>query len=374
MKNILLLFGGKSCEHDISIITGLQYAQNSDVYLYNIIPVYIDKNGSWWTGKNLFDLDNYHDDHLGKLHKCLIAPNDKSLYICVHNKYKKYCDIDVAVVCMHGVNGEDGCVSGLMQLSGIPYTVSGVCGSSVCMDKVVFKYFCKGIGVSVVDGFSTCEMECYNDLEKIKKMAGAIGYPVIIKPSRQGSSIGIEIAQSEQELFAKIKNSLKFDKKLLIEKLINVKKEINIALFLSKGEMVYSMCEEPIRSEEILSFKDKYVSTGFQGIKRKIPADIDIEMLSKIKEIASTIYTQLDLFGVVRFDFLLDIDDNLYLNEVNTIPGSMANYLFDKSQYDYKALQDIWLSNAVLRNKKENENNIRFDTDILSSGVNIIKK
>ncbi len=374
MQNILLFFGGKSCEHDISIITGMQYAQCADEYLYKIIPVYIDQFGEWCTGKKLFDLSFYNAGGRGKIYKCAVVSNDKNLYIYSHGKYKRYIYIDAAVLCLHGGLGENGGLAGILENSGIPYTSSSMCGSSVCMDKVVFKYFCKGLGVPVVDGAVVTDVDYYGDTQKCKSDVEKLGYPVIIKPSRLGSSIGIEIAKNPEELDDCIAKSMKFDKKLLIEKLIDVDKEVNIAVFEYKGELIVSLCEEPVRSGDILSFKEKYVATGFQGIKRKIPADIDDDVYRAIKDMACLVYQKLGLFGVVRFDFLLTPSGDIYLNEVNTIPGSMANYLFDKTKFDYRKLQNMWIHGAIMRNENKEKLQTGFDSGVLKNGINSIKK
>lgn len=375
MINLAVFFGGESCEHDISIITGVQLINNCNEYLYNIIPIYIDKNGNWLTGKGLTDLDNFNGN-LGKTFNCAILPNDNRLYIKKFGKYKSSVNIDVAIICMHGLRGEDGSVASILNFSKIPYSSSSICASSICLDKAIFKNFCKGIKLNIVEGFELNKSEYFLHKEKINNKIKEFGLPIIIKPSRQGSSIGIELCESVDDIEEKLSNSFIYDEKILIEKFLNVKKEVNIALFKNKGNIIFSNTEEPISNDKILSFDDKYKNNAgaFETIKRIMPAEIEECVLTEIKSMAKAIYNDLDMFGVVRFDFIIDDKDNLYLNEVNTIPGSMANYLFDKKEYSYSNLIDIWVSNAIYRSEEEKETKKVYDSKVLKSGINCLKK
>ncbi|MGN0961258.1 MAG: ATP-grasp domain-containing protein, partial [Christensenellales bacterium] len=359
----------------ISIITGEQLISKCNEYLYNIYPIYIDKNGTWLTGKDLKDIDNIKDG-IKKTKVCSFMPNDKGLYIKKGSKFKKLVNIDMAFVCLHGLRGEDGTVAGILELSKIPYSSSSICASSVCMDKCVFKTFAKGLGVDIVPGFMMYENEYLQLPDVYLGKINEIGFPIIIKPSRQGSSIGIEVCKTESELDEKIKNAFKYDKKILIEKYLDVEKEVNLAVFESKGEYILSSTEEPVTKEEILSFDNKYRknSGGFETIKRIVPAVISKENEEKLKTTALLVYRSLEMFGIVRFDFILDKEGKLYLNEVNTIPGSMANYLFDKEKYAYPVLIELMINSAVFRYSKMTEVERVFDTDVLENDFDGFKK
>lgn len=375
MLNIVVVFGGVSCEHDISIITAEQLISRCDCDKFNIIPIYIDKSGNWFTGKELLDIDNFKDN-LHKCRNCTILPNDKSLYIKKGKKYVSFALIDVAIICMHGKNGEDGALAGLMELSQIPYTCCDVCSSSVCIDKVCFKYLCKGIDVPCVDGFLVSESEILLNKDDVCDKINKLGYPIILKPSRLGSSIGIKVCKSENELISMLNDCFRYDRRVLVEKFIDVNKEINIALFDDKGEIIFSNTEEPVRNDEILSFDEKYRknSGNFENIKRVSPAVISTELEDRIKYIAKNCYIEFGLFGVVRFDFILDKNLNLYINEINTIPGSMANYLFDKSVYSYPKLIELMVSNAIHRRKLDDRLIKTIDTDVLENDFDGFKK
>ena len=211
------------------------------------------------------------------------------------------------------------------------------------MDKSVFKYFAKGLGVPVVEGIEITEDTVLSNQELVFAKVEGLGYPVIVKPARQGSSIGITVCDNKEDLVNAITIASKYDNSIVIEKYINIKKEVNIAVFENKGEYILSNTEEPITADKFLNFDDKYRQNpgGFETIKRIVPAGISKEQNNTIVDIVTSVYKALKMAAVVRFDFLIDKEDNVYLNEVNTIPGSMANYLFDKEKYPYGAVPGI---------------------------------
>ena len=190
--NIAVIFGGESCEHDISVITGIQLINNLNEYLYNIIPIYINKKGVWYTGKNLRSIDKFSSS-LDKLKEVSFVPGEKSLYIKKNGKYRKFINVDMAFVCLHGQRGEDGSVSGVLELSHIPYSSSSLMASSIAMDKIVFKYFLKSLDINNVPGVEIVRSDYDFELENVIHKMSTLGFPVIIKPARQGSSIGIKI-------------------------------------------------------------------------------------------------------------------------------------------------------------------------------------
>lgn len=368
-----IIFGGVSCEHDISIITAKQLIANIDEYLYRVIPIYINKYGKWYTGDDLLKINASNEKFL-KIKECVILPSDNHLYIKKFGKYKRDLQIDCAIICMHGINGEDGAMSGLLNLSNVPYVCSDIVSSAVCMDKCIFKTFCKGLKMPIIDGFEITYNEYVDDFNGVCCKVNEMSFPIIIKPSRLGSSIGIEVCKDFDEFLFKVRKSFKYDEKLLVEKFVKIKKELNIALVCDNGEIIYSQIEEPKTNNEILNFDDKYKRKGFCGISRVIPAEITVDIEEKIKEIAFEIFKKLELFGVVRFDFILDEDDNLYINEVNSIPGSMANYLFKNTKYSYSELITLLIKNAIVRNEKKSETIKVFDTGVKVTEELFMKK
>lgn len=372
--NLAIFFGGESCEHDISIITGVQLMSKVNSYLYNVVPIYITKDGEWKTGKSLFDLDNYPDG-LGKLKTVGMVAGDNTLYQKCGKKLKKLVEVDVGILCLHGVNGEDGSLSALLNLSGVTYVNCDILASSVCLDKIVFNNVCKGLDIPKVDFVSIFKNKFLQEkdleIEKVKNL----GFPVIIKPSRQGSSIGIKVCYDLESLENDLNFCFEYDDRLVVEKYVKLKKEVNIACFNNKSELIFSKTEEPISGAEFLNFDDKYVSSmsGMDRMKRLMPANIDEECDRKIKDIVKLLYVELDMFGVVRFDFLIDMDDNVYVNEVNTIPGSMANYLF-KDDLSYPKLIEDLISNALIRNENKRKLHKTFASNVLKQGLNGLKK
>ncbi len=374
MVNVAVFFGGESCEHDISVITGVQLISKINEYLYNVIPIYIQKNGEWITGENLKDLDNF-PDNLGKTKNVGMIAGSKDLYSKNRNKLKKIFTIDVAILCLHGINGEDGSVASILKLSKVPYSSCGLLPSAVCMDKIVFDKFCVGLNINKVESVAVLRREYDENKIDVINNIFQLKLPIIIKPSRQGSSIGIKICRDENSLEECLEYCFGYDDRLLVEKYIEIYKEVNIACFLDKNEMLFSKTEEPIRSADFLDFNAKYSAnnSGMESMKRISPANIDDETLAKIKRIVQSLYAQLDMFGIVRFDFMIDKKGKLYLNEVNTIPGSMANYLFG-DDYPYTRLIEDMISNALIRLENENKLNLDYKSDILKQGFNGFKK
>jgi D-alanine-D-alanine ligase len=231
----------------------------------------------------------------------------------------------------------------------------------------------KGLEISVINGFGFDIRSFESNENGIVNKIEKIGFPIIIKPSRQGSSVGISICKNISDLLPQVNKAFLYDEKVLIEKFVQIKKEVNIALFRYKGDIIYSTTEEPIKFGEYLSFDEKYRKSGgdFEKIKRIVPANITQEQLNEIESIATKVYDNLDAVGIIRFDFIIDENDKIYLNEVNTIPGSMANYLF-KENFDYAEIIDMLVKNAVFVKRASQIKTI--DSGVLEEGIWGIKK
>lgn len=337
-KNIAIFFGGDSVEHDISVITALQAIKNINKGKYDIIPVYL-KDSLWWSGENLLKMEYYSEGEL-KANKVVLLP-DGYLYkqgIIL----KKYRHIDVALLCFHGHGGEDGCVQGLLELYGIPYTSAGVIGSAISCDKSLFKEVLKGLNVDCIESVSFNNNEYYANSKMWLYKVAKFGFPVVVKPSTLGSSIGISVCKNKKELMSALELAFNLDNRVLIEKYCQNMREINCAVAGYGDEIIVSELEEPVTKNEILSFENKYLNNQKQGMasaSRKIPAEISKEDSKKIKEVALLLFQKLDLKGVVRFDFILS-DGKIYLNELNSIPGSLAFYLFEPMGIKYTELLD----------------------------------
>jgi len=353
---VAVFFGGKSCEHNISIITGVQAMRVLQVR-HEVIPIYIDNEGAFWTGKDLTDLKSFKSDKKIKKQKVVLAGNSKNLYSA---KGKILATIDVALLCTHGFGGEDGCLQGLLSLCGIPFTGSSVLASSVGMNKIYMKKMFERDFLPIVPYVSFSKNEYKNDLYSlVEKIKTELKFPMIVKPASLGSSIGISVAHDFPELFESISNGFLWDNEMVVENALVNYSEYNCAGIGDENDIVVSEIERPISSSEILTYKDKYQSKqkGQSGAKKEFPAKIDEKLAEKIKSLTKRVFKSIGASGVARVDFLLGEDGQIYVNEINTIPGALSNYLFSKgvNKLSFADLLDRLLDIAVIRQKRNDE-------------------
>ncbi len=378
--NLAVLFGGKSVEHEISIISALQAIQNLDKEKYDIFPVYITKNNEFYYGEALFDIENFKDlkkvissceqvDFVVRGNRTHLEVLDKKLL-----GKKSISTIDVAFPIVHGTNVEDGTIQGYLVAKNLPFVGSDVLSSAIGMDKYVSKVLLKEAGFPVLDGLLFSLIDLKEPENIINKIEESFKYPVILKPINLGSSIGITKAKNRVELEESIKTAFAYATRILVEPAVVAIKEINCSVLGDHESVLASICEEPVNSDEILSFNDKYVSgdknsksSGMASLKRKIPADISIETEETIKELAKNAFMSLGFNGVVRVDFIIDKDtDNIYINEFNSIPGSLAFYLWEKTDIKYPELLDRLIKLALKRQRLQDSLTYTFDSNVLS--------
>ena len=364
MKNILIIFGGKSVEHEISIITGVLALNSTDREKYNVIPAYIDKEGIWKTGEELYNIDTYKNIYDYKLTTITLISGSRELYSFKNKKLKAICEIDCVLNCCHGSLGENGSLSGLINLCNIANASPDVCGSAVAMDKSISKLIAKALLIRTVPALKISRCD-YQKRKRIadKYITDNIKFPVIVKPSRLGSSIGISTAEDIESLEKAIAFAFLYDDIILVERLLKSKKEINCAAYWCGEEVIVSECEQPPLKSDFLTFEDKYLSGEKDG--RKIPADIDKKLSERIKLATKQIYKRLNLKGVVRMDFLIEGED-VYFNELNTVPGSLAYYLFCKDIKEMRGLIDNLLEEGIIQKEKENGLLLEFSGDVLT--------
>ena len=285
MKNVAVFFGGVSIEHDISIITGV-LTLNSVDKKYNALPIYISRDGVFYTGEILFDPDAFKNLDYKKLKKVTLVSGSNILYEVKGNRLKPLMELAVAINCMHGERGEDGSLSALLNLSSIPLASPGMAGSAICMNKSLTKIMLKGLNIPCLPSVIATD--------SISAVLGEkLNYPLIVKPNTGGSSIGVSKARDRLELEFATMEGLKYSESVIIEPLLEGFIEINCACFLdSDGNLVLSECEKPIGSEEVLTFSDKYE----RGL-REFPAKIDKEISNKIKKLTAKIYRELEFKG-----------------------------------------------------------------------------
>ena len=385
-----VFFGGESCEHEISCITANQVLHALDSDKYEVIPVYIAKNRDLYTGDELFDLSNYYslNELVSKLKKISLVKDGNKVYIkpVKSSLFEKKETIDVAFLAVHGTNGEDGTLQGFMEMMKLPYTSCDVLGSAIGQDKAIMKEIFAYEGIPMVDWtYFYYDDYAKNEASYLSRVA-EIGYPVIIKPANLGSSIGIEVAHDEEEFKNKVKEVKEYDLKIVVEKLIQNLKEVNCSVMGSLFDAKASPIEEVLKGDEILSFEDKYVgnakgskgakgakvpqkgSKGMATTKRKVPADLTDEATSYIKNVSLKVFKALNANGCVRIDFMIDRDtDKIYVNEINTIPGSLAFYLWNEEGIDFSKECDILIENALKRYRIKENMTFSFDTNILST-------
>ncbi len=380
---VAVIFGGRSVEHEVSIISGLQAIANMDSEKYEITPVYLTKNSELYMGGSVGDIEAYKNiKALTGGSERVILINEENRYYLVNYPQHKFGgnikkEIDVAFPIVHGTNVEDGTLMGYLKTAGIPFVGCDVCAAAVGMDKYLQKTAFKYNDIPVLDcvRFSAAD---YRDMEAlVKKAEEKIGYPMIIKPVNSGSSVGISVANDRNELEGCVDNAFMFANMILIERAVKNLREINCSVLGDMEDARPSLCEEPFHTKDILSYEDKYLSGGKGGkgsgaskgmasVQRKIPADISEEMSKRIRELSVKAFKVLNCNGVVRFDFIIDEDSKeLYLNEINTIPGSLSFYLWEPEGMSYSQLLDRLIDLAVKRSRDDRRVNFSFETNIL---------
>ncbi len=389
-----VLFGGKTVEHEISVISAIQAMGYLNREKYDVIPVYITKNNEFYVGENIGKIESYTDiNALLKSSQRVIMVNEggKTQLIKYPQKlFSKsvYDYIDIAFPVVHGTNVEDGTLQGYLKMFNIPYVGCDVLSSAVGMDKYVMKTVLKDNGIPVLD------CKCYTanvydeDSDKvIDEIEKAIGYPVIVKPVNLGSSIGISKAENRSELFDSLDTAFHYATKVLVETAVQNLKEINCSVLGDYESAEASECEEPVSSDKILTFAEKYIgdgsskgakgvkngvksspsgSKGMATLKRKIPADITDEQRSEVREMAVKAFKCLGCNGVSRIDFMMDTaSGKIWLNEINTIPGSLSFYLWEPLGVSYPELLDRMISFALKREREESAITYSFDSNVL---------
>lgn len=383
--NVAVFFGGRSVEHEISVISASQamHAMNRDKY--NVIPIYITKLGHWVTGDALFDVANYRDmKALEQKCEAVYMRPEFGNYNLYRTKGKLfggdniYATIDVVIPVLHGTNVEDGIFEGVLETIGIPYAGCNTFSSANGMDKVTMKMILKDCGVPVVDYVWFTDKQWYKEKEAlIKKVEENIGYPVIVKPANLGSSVGISRAASRQELVESVENAEKYSTRIIVEDMVENLKEINCSVLGDADDCQPSILEEPIKTGDFLSYEDKYMggtksSKGMQASAKRIPADLPAPITDKIQSLACETFRVLSCHGVSRVDFMVDAETmEVYVNEINTIPGSLSFYLWEATNLPFDQLMDRLVMLALKRKREQGLKTTNFDHNIfnLSGGV-----
>ena len=379
--NIGVFFGGCSTEHEISVISASQAMSAIDRSVYDVTPVYITKQGHWYTGEALFDVSNYRDipSLLEKCTEVYMEPvrDDYNLYTRKKKLFGSnvYTTLDVAIPVLHGAYGEDGTFEGILDAIAIPYAGCNVLASANGMDKITMKMILQACDVPVVDYVWFTDKQWFAQKDAlIANIEKELGYPVIVKPANLGSSVGIGRAKDRTQLIDRINDAERYSTRIIVEHMIENLHEVNCSVLGDCDDYKTSVCEEPIKSGEILSYEDKYMggtkgAKGMQASQKRIPADLAVEVSDRIRFLAGETFRVLSCHGVSRVDVIIDADNgNIYVNEINTIPGSLSFYLWEATGLPFDKLMDTLVKLALKRKREQSKKTISYDQNIFAMG------
>jgi D-alanine-D-alanine ligase len=389
---VAVLFGGRSVEHEVSVISGHQAMDALDQAGFPILPIYITKQGDWYAGEGLHNLDLYreqtfHAAGLKNVHRVSLSPDRSVRQLVVHpsagggilGKSPRLWP-DVFFPVLHGSHGEDGCIQGLFELADVPYVGSGVLASAIGMDKVRQKQVLRQAGIPVLDCVEVSRAEWETDAGAVaKRVEERCDYPLIVKPVCLGSSVGVSRCADRAALKEAIELALELDERALVEEALIDFIEINCSV-MGPPERA-SACEQPMGYEAVLSFDDKYKhggkklgggaaaapSAGMAGQRRQVPAPIGDGLTAEVQSLATKAFRAIDASGVVRVDFLYErTKERLLLNEINTMPGSLSYYLWEEEDVRFDQLVTMLVNAALERHERRRATTYSFAANLLT--------
>lgn len=381
-----VFFGGRSTEHEISVLSACQAMAAMDKDKYNIIPIYISKDGKWYTGPELMDVKNYRSGVKQLLERCTevyMRPvyGDYNLYRSAaggfFGKKGPVATLDVVIPVLHGSNGEDGVFEGVLESIGIPYAGCSTLASANGMDKITMKMILAADGIPVVDYVWFTDKQWFSRRDElIDKIESRLGYPVIVKPANLGSSVGIGRAADRAQLMERVADAQRYSSRIIVEDMVENLQEINCSVLGDADEYQTSVLEEPIKSGDILSYTDKYLggskdSQGMHAAAKRIPAQLPADQTAEIQRLAGETFRVLGCHGVSRVDVMIDADTGkIYVNEINTIPGSLSFYLWEAAGIRFDQLMDKLIRLALKRKREADNKTVTYDTNIFAlSGI-----
>lgn len=379
--NIGVFFGGRSTEHEISVISANQAMHAIDRERFDVTPIYITKQGRWYTGEALLDIASYRDIPalLNKCEEVYMRPiyDDYSVYRTRHKMFGSdvVTKLDVVIPVLHGSNGEDGTFEGILDSIGIPYAGCDVLASANGMDKITMKMILQASGIPVVNyvWFTDKEWSARRD-DIITDIEKRLNYPVIVKPANLGSSVGIGRARNREELLTRVDDARRYSSRIIVEHMVDNLQEINCSVLGDCDDYQTSVLEEPVKSGEILSYQDKYMggtkgAKGMQASAKRIPAELPADETAKIQFYAGETFRVLSCHGVSRVDMIIDRDTrDIYVNEINTIPGSLSFYLWEASGITFDKLMERLVALALKRKREQSSKTVSYDQNIFSMG------
>lgn len=379
--NIGVFFGGRSTEHEISVISASQAMSAIDRSKYDVTPIYITKQGKWYTGEALFEIKNYKHipELLAKCTEVYMRPiyDDYNLY-----KVKKplfgsdiAAKLDVVIPVLHGSNGEDGIFEGVLETIGIPYAGCNTLSSANGMDKITMKMILKDNDIPVVDYVWFTDRQWFNERDMlIERIETTIGYPVIVKPANLGSSVGISRAADREQLIESVDTAQKYSSRIIVEDMVEQLQEINCSVLGDCDDFKTSVLEEPIKTGDFLTYEDKYMggskgAKGMQASQKRIPAELPDDETAHIKHLAGETFRVLSCHGVSRVDVIVDrATRQIYVNEINTIPGSLSFYLWEATGMRFDQLMERLVALAIKRKREQRSKTVSYDQNIFAMG------
>jgi D-alanine-D-alanine ligase len=373
-----VIFGGRSVEHDVSVVTGHQVIRAFDPGRYEIVPVYIDREGRWHTGDPLLELKNFQNEVISlagvqtaiispsvQHHGLIINPTPGGLF--ARSQVKR---LDVVFPAIHGSHGEDGTLQGLLELADMPYVGCGVLASAIANDKMIAKQIFKQNGIPVVDAICFSRYEWEQDADAVvKHIQAELAFPMFVKPVTLGSSIGIARVETDQLLRASIDVAVNFDRRLMVEPAVTNCIEINCAVLGDERNVQASVLEQPVSWEPLLTYEEKYLrgGEGMKSAERIIPAPISPELTERIQSLAVRAFRAIDGRGTARVDFLVRPEQNeVFLNELNTMPGSLAFYLWQEMGMSSQEVVDRLVDLAREAHAQKRRNTYNYQTSLIA--------
>ena len=381
-----VIYGGESVEHEVSVISAMQAMNKLDQEKYEIIPIYITKDIEWYTGEMLKDIEVYQDLSLIKKYgKNVVLYCNNGSFVLQKKTFPKsvVAEVDIILPIVHGTNVEDGGLQGYLQTIGVPFVGSDVYASVVGQDKVFMKDIWKNAKLPMTDYVWFYDVDYKQDSDAVIEKVEKLAYPVIVKPATTGSSVGIAVCSKREELVEAIDDAIQYDKKILVEEVVENLKEVNIAVMGNYEHQKVSEIEEVLSGNKFLTYADKYIgdgkgklkgakvpmkgtSKGMASANRKLPAELPDKVRKEVEEVAVEAFKTLGSSGNSRIDFLVDEKKNkVYINEINSIPGSLAFYLWEAKGIDFSTVLDEMINIGVKDYKKRVSKTHSFETNIL---------
>jgi D-alanine-D-alanine ligase len=381
---VAVVFGSRSVEHEVSIISAIQAMDAMDPRRFEPLPIYITKEGRWITGPELRRIDSYKDQSalVNRCRSVYLRPEPFGNRLFMEElgpfgtRRTRVTVVDVVFPVVHGTYGEDGTLQGLFELAALPYVGAGVVGSAVGMDKIVMKAAFQAQGLPVVNylWFTRKRWQSATD-EVADEVERTLTYPLFVKPANLGSSVGITKANDRAGLFDAVEVAAHYDRRLLVEEAFEGGIEVNCSV-LGNDDPQPSVCEQPIAWTEILSYEDKYLrggkakggssGSGMASLTRRIPAPIAPELTAEVQRLAVEAFRAVDCSGLARVDFLVDpVGGRIAVNEINTMPGSLSFYLWEPSGVPFPTLVERLIELALERHRERQQTTYSFDSALL---------